>query len=99
MPSSVQSKLLQSLEVHLLSYLDDLRYIHTQSYTSTKQKIQELIMTTFHKYGITTQYLDPQHTIIYGDLITGAPYTLLLYIPCTDTAQGNQWMIPLIASL
>ncbi len=103
MVSSVQDKLLQYVDEHLPSYLEEWEYFCTQITSSTQHSIihrpQEALITRLQHRGMNIQLLGEDESIIYAELNTGAPRTLLLYTYYNDSSTDLRHLDTIIAYL
>lgn len=83
MQLSLQKKLLQYIDEHLSSSLEDWRLFARQLKNSlqdnNREQISEMILSLLESRGMATRLLSKEVPLVYGELHAGAAHTLLLY--------------------
>ncbi len=103
MGSSTQKQLLQHIDEHISSTVEGWKFFATQlgnsAQCSSKQKIFEAILFQLQSRGLTTRLLSEEDEVplIYGELHTGAPHTLLFYTH-HDLFSSDLWNLAIIAT-
>jgi hypothetical protein len=111
----MQKILLDGVEKHLSSYLDDWQYLSTQGETSPVHdtpttaaptivtptiNIQEIITHYWHKYGIRSRYLNTEQTLLYAETGQPATHTLLFHASIPpDMTKQKAFIFPLLTTI
>jgi acetylornithine deacetylase/succinyl-diaminopimelate desuccinylase-like protein len=103
MVPSVQETLFQYISAHLSAYQKRWEQTYTQLNECTRLQdtpgIQEVIIAQLQDHAMKTRLLDANGPLIYGELHTGAPATLLFYTPYDTGYHASRQVVPLSAGL
>lgn len=97
---SLQKRLFQYIDTHLLSHLSEWENLSTLlGQGSDTEKIAAFIIAQLQRQGVTTHTLDPEAPFIYGELHTGMPRTLLFYHYYHPKSHDLSYFVSIIACL